>query len=145
MTDNEIIKALECCAACHGSECSDCPCQSMGANCEGVSLEALDLINRQKAEIESDSAKIEIAAECIARQDKEIENLRHNNRQLVYENLKMIKAIKHLKAEAIKEFAERLKKELNNIARVNIDDYDYFCIGLGFIDNLIKEMEGEGG
>ena len=59
MKDNEIIKALECC---NGFECcpEECPFHSKEfkkkMNCldekDGVMAKALDLINRQKAEIE---------------------------------------------------------------------------------------------
>lgn len=54
MTDNEIIKALECCGFEYGNLCSVCPkyekdndfCQ------EELHNYAIDLINRQQAEIE---------------------------------------------------------------------------------------------
>ena len=48
MTDNEIIKALEHCMDC---DCIGCP-NNIRDNCDGVESEVLDLINRQKAEIE---------------------------------------------------------------------------------------------
>ncbi len=57
MTDNEIIKALECCGSNGWGEedirpCDNCPMQE----CEDCEVElpdyALNLINRQKAEIE---------------------------------------------------------------------------------------------
>jgi hypothetical protein len=49
MTDNEIIKALECCAS--GDGCEDCP---RSKQCDGIEhiQYALDLINHQQAEIE---------------------------------------------------------------------------------------------
>ena len=49
MTDNEIIKALECCS--NGEPCANCPYQKQ---CDETDLAeiALDLINRQQAEIE---------------------------------------------------------------------------------------------
>ena len=50
MTDNEIIKALECCIH---SCCVGCPCADDDANsCNYDKKYVLDLINRQKAEIE---------------------------------------------------------------------------------------------
>ena len=56
MTDNEIIKALECCNVCSSPEyCGECPyveCTTV-KGCVGEMLtDALDLINRQKAEVE---------------------------------------------------------------------------------------------
>lgn len=54
MTDNEIIKALECCS--HRNEdlpCDGCPAYNIAQMCmEDLMSDALDLINRQKAEIE---------------------------------------------------------------------------------------------
>lgn len=62
MTDNEIIKALECCQRPVGSGvCNDCPLKSVrekrlshnDKSCTTIMLEdAIDLIARQKAEIE---------------------------------------------------------------------------------------------
>ena len=51
MTDNEIIKALECCQT---DECERCPLSNYDG-CESLLFDGtivLDLINRQKAEIE---------------------------------------------------------------------------------------------
>ena len=49
MTDNEIKKALECCIDC---DCTDCPCNTI-EGCKDIDYEAtLDLINRQKAELD---------------------------------------------------------------------------------------------
>ena len=52
MTDNEIIKALECCKT--GDDCKGCPYYANGRyTCgEHFNEDVLDLINRQKAEIE---------------------------------------------------------------------------------------------
>lgn len=52
MTDNEIIKALECCTK---IGCSNCPLyapEQTGTCVKRVMLSSLDFINRQKAEIE---------------------------------------------------------------------------------------------
>lgn len=53
MTDKEIKKALECCGN-ENFRCDECPCQSfLYSECyELVTANALDLINRQQAEIE---------------------------------------------------------------------------------------------
>ena len=67
LKDNEIIKALECC---NGFECcpDECPFHSKEfkkkAACldekEGIMAKALDLINRQKAEIKNKDTEIDI-------------------------------------------------------------------------------------
>ena len=53
MTDNEIIKALECCLDCNCKECPCCRIINGGTYCTEIDEEAiLNLINRQKVEIE---------------------------------------------------------------------------------------------
>ena len=111
MTDNEIIKALECCS--NAEPCANCPCQKQ---CDETDLAeiALDLINRQKAEIEMLQIKIEGVQEANA---------------ILREHIR----------KAVKEFAERLKEK----QQVFIG-HDYTCkfIYLSEIDNLVKEMVG---
>ena len=83
MTDNEIIKSMECCT---GYDCENCKalkyCDYMHPG--ALARASLDLINRQKAEIES---------------------LKHRKTELQIRN----QELQHEKSEAIKEFAERLK------------------------------------
>ena len=52
-TDEEIVKAVECCSE-PCCVCDECPLYCVGANCSSFELHryALDLINRQKSEIE---------------------------------------------------------------------------------------------
>ena len=100
MTDNEIIKALECCKVCSSPEyCRECPyveCTTV-KGCVGEMLtDALDLINRQKAEIER------------------LKEMNEFHRKTITENAQKalevtLDEIGKAKAEAIKEFAERLK------------------------------------
>ena len=89
MTDNEIIKALECCIK---DDCDNCP-NGFG-NCEHNLAEAgLDLINRQQAEIEGLKTFIEKDQGLILK----LTNVPKDE----YDN--------KIKTEAIKEFAEKLK------------------------------------
>lgn len=66
MTDEEIIKALECCITENGGDCNDCPLDNeyyeigMGGCCNKLCKEAANLINRQKAEIERYKGVIKI-------------------------------------------------------------------------------------
>lgn len=59
MTDEQIIKALECCATDDGDDCSQCPYGNIvykpgnGGCVNRCRKDALDLINRQRAEIKS--------------------------------------------------------------------------------------------
>ena len=110
---------------------------------------ALDLINRQKSEIDSAKAKIEICAEVIERQDAEIERLKECPK-CVYEYdgevteyciqgpCPNFKTVEQIKTEAYKEFAGIIKdKWFDN--RYDSPDVDFD----DFISNLLKEMVGE--
>ena len=61
MTDNDIIKALELCANRTIHSCKFCPCNS-GIECnKKLNKETLNLINRQKIEIECLNADLKAA------------------------------------------------------------------------------------
>ena len=53
MTDNEIVKALECCNGNYSDYCrgKKCPYENIAFCTEELQEDALDLINRQKARI----------------------------------------------------------------------------------------------
>ena len=122
MTDNEIIKALECCKDPECTSCKECPAYEIYKDCMGCVLsEAIDLINRQKAEIE---------------------DLKDKNEHLVV-------FLAEAKPEAIKEFAERLNIELSlykRECRKFLDNAGAFAIDKARqkVDKLVKEMLGEG-
>lgn len=85
MTDNEIIKALECCTFKGG--CLDCPLyvpEQTGSCVKRVFINALDLINRQKAEIEK-------LQEVIFKKEDLMQTL-HTEHQAVYDELVSAKA-----------------------------------------------------
>lgn len=121
MNDNDIIKALEIIL---GELCEVCACEDEDSGTVCVSgctfyvvKVALNLINRQKAEIE----RLETENK---EQDQAIINALHRMGQI--------------RAEAIKEFAERLKRRhlrlrpCFGIVRCCLSETD--------IDNLVKEM-----
>ena len=119
-TDAEIMKALEICNSTKKGHCLNrCPYYNYSANCmQSMINDALDLINRQKAEIEKLEKIERFATKTIEKQDAEIELL-HKTKQLI-------------KSEAIKEFAEKLKERRCG------NTYPYVL--LGDIDKLVKEM-----
>lgn len=117
MTDNEIIKALECCIVEGEMMCNKCPLESECAHYpldDIKAMYALDLIKRQKTEI--DKLKIEICA--------------LSQKRITFPE--RLKIVKHAREHAIKKFAERLKK-LKQMPLITNND----------IDNLVKEMTGD--
>ena len=83
MNDNEIIKALECCKNLHHTECACCPL-GKGKDCiEKLAGSALDLINRQNAEIENYSHNTKTMANDIRKLQKALEQqkIKHLNQQ----------------------------------------------------------------
>ena len=97
MTDEKLMKVLDCCA---NDDCGNCPTQVKRCR-QHAMLNALDLIKRQKAEIDrfADIGKM----------------------------------YSEVRAESIKEFAERLKETKFKHGS------DYFVYAEN-IDNLVKEM-----
>ena len=116
MTDNEIIKAMQCVIG-NDVKCSECTYQKVlpFPSCRRMCAKnALDLINRQKAEIE----RLSIESETLVTQLK-----------VAYEQ---IHKLNMAKSETIKEFAEELK----NCFAISGDYLDIINI----VDNLVKEM-----
>ena len=112
MTDNDIIKALECCYSLNLQKCKmKCPLRDKPLCSEWLSKYALDLINRQKAEIE---------------------------RLQGWQDL--LNAEKHslIKAEAIKDFAKRLKYKFPD----GLGAFNSFDV-MEIVDDLVKEMVGD--
>lgn len=120
-TDEEIIETLERCSK--GGGCFRCAMAYMhSANCIRIlETECLDLINRQKADIERLRAKVETRTQ---------EKLALGR---IY-----TQKLKTVKYEAHKEFAERFKSYLllNEKGSISVISFEN-------IDNLLKEMVGE--
>jgi len=144
MTDNEIIKALECRVK---DKCPECPyfhgypCDK----CRNMQTDALDLINRLQAEIE---------------------RLRNH----IQEGIDLAKQIPEMiataKAEAYKECIEKVKEEIAEALKSNYKakaerlekhnvgdktDFISYCGGKidclrgldDFLNNLLKELVGD--
>ena len=114
MTDSEIVKALECCIKgnCITKNCPLEGTEDISSRCEAKLMRsALDLINRLQTENEE--------------------------KQKVIDNFKDIgKLYSEIKAEAYKEFAERLKIRFSGTISCN-----YGAIKQA-ADKLIKEFGG---
>lgn len=145
MTDNEIIKALE----------------DLLKNFDGKAVDfmtisfALDLINRQKAEIEAlqkDKKQLESDIIIANNNYEHIKSIWENDYQKLSQVIakwkdkykRLVIQEEDIKAEAVKEFAERLKEYVEpydvttgyKIIIVNAVEEET-------IDNLVKEMVGE--
>ena len=133
MTDNEIIKALELCRNENGI-CSDCPYSDDYTNCNTrIAKDVLDLINRQKAEVE----KLQEYYKMYYDRMREIKELQDEVEHSSYKISLFDETIKTAKSEAIKEFAERLKGHAE-------PQYPWlYTVDVDFIDNLVKEMVGD--
>ncbi len=124
MTDNDIIKALECCKT---GACLSCPKwknEYVAGECNDILHFALGLINRQKAEIEELKKGFEVWRDIA-------------HRETQYVSI--------AKAEAIKEFAERLKESAFECDVSFGYGHEHYteAVAVVKIDNLLKELTGD--
>ena len=124
-TDAEIRKALECCAS---YDCTACPLYSPTINCVIVLPEkALELVDRQRAEIERLNKEVDRLSQCVLYHDGIVSDLE--------------KDVFNAKAEAIKEFAERLVAMYENDKTYDRPNAHTLVVTVfRNIDNLVKEM-----
>jgi chromosome segregation ATPase len=146
MTDNEIIKAYELCLS--GTNCykRNCPFLEK-CDTENLGEYVLDLLKRQKAEIERLNGVIKNFKATKERLQAEIERLEKNLKEAFAEIEALNQINLHYKAEAVKEFAERFFKTLRkkglkgymfNFSFYYADDVE------DSIKEVTKEMVGEG-
>jgi hypothetical protein len=122
-TDEEIIEALDLCTQQNGSiPCYDCPCWNDDEQeCKGIDYTAtLDLIKRQKAEIERLNKKVEELSDVLS------------------DTIKIRYA--EAKVEAYKEFAERIRECCNSNNELSADAWLSVTTD---INCVLKEMVGE--
>ena len=122
MTDNDIIKALELCANRTIHSCKFCPCNS-GIECsKKLNKETLDLINRQKAEIECLNADLKAAkseAELL-----KADNVRLNRMRADVVEVVRCKDCKHKFVEYDGTFTCNIFSNCYGLPyRINLDDF----------------------
>ena len=149
MTDNDIIQALKCCTGQNGEDaCVVCPFINT-ENCMKIEKLALDLINRQRAEIEGLKIANEKMYVANKEQEAEIDKLCIEIDELIIAKDLLFDEAKALilkaKAEAIQGFADRLKE---NTIEVDVSfgygkEHYTEAVTLIEIDNLVKEMISE--
>ena len=149
LTDKEIIKALGCCgnSISEGNKCAKCPMCDEPYGCSKVLCsQAVDLINRLQDEREALINGQETLQNTIVEKSAEVNELQlkvklaRDFMDLLREGQNEIyqMAIK-AKAEAIKEFAERLKSK-QVITHKSKEGYCVYEYDDELIDNLVKEM-----
>lgn len=106
MTDNEIIKGLECCVI---KDCGNCPVNHIGFCVDDAMKEALALINRQKAEIE----RLQECPKCVYAYDGE------TMEYCVEGPCPNFKTAAEIRAEAVKEFAEKVDELLKRYSHLH--------------------------
>ena len=130
MTDEQIIKALEHCTKDYRT-CNTCPQVDNGIRRESACIyemlkEGFALIKRQQTEIDRLKMLFNDQQEIIADLEWTVEN----------EGFKHLgKMYSELRAEVIKEFADRLKAK-----GCELEETGGFLLETEDIDNLIKEM-----
>ena len=128
MTDNEIIKALECCSI--AQDCTPCKYEpseyekgTIGC-CNELMKNAIDLIKRQQTEIK----QLQIA---LFKQEETIQLISKEKQEYFVKSLAV-------KSEAITEFAKRLKDMHNH----NTTSVVSLVTVFDNINRLVKEMTG---
>ena len=136
-TDKQIVKALECCQSHTITDCRDCPNRASGDNCVNELMRnALDLINRQKVEIEEFEVERKKLQDRIVSLFNENEGLQtelqiyKQNRMTLYERIELVEKTR---IKTVKEFAERVINLIYSADDINpITEWQ--------IDNIVTEM-----
>lgn len=139
MDDLEIIKALGCCCNHSCVECFYAKCDSYEACTSSLHRVALDLINRQRAEIEKLSNHILDLTKMIKAKSDELEAANAEIERLKKGWTADIIETNNIKTEAKKELAERLKAASS--APAMCYDSSVEVIRKASIDNILREME----
>ena len=156
MTDEQIIKANKMCALVP-QNCQECPYVNTDDCVSVMTNDTIDFINRLQEEIEKLNKALDGAmmfhSKAADERDKalaEVERLYKEVDRLSQCVLYHDGQIADAKAEAIKEFAEKVKTAIcqNTTPEFGIDGKPILTWsavnGYDDIDNLVKEMAGEG-
>lgn len=130
-TDEEVIKSLKVCL--EGDNCKECYINPHHGNygyCTSLALKAaLDLINRKKAAVSALMSAVDNSTQEFLKLHDKYQDQRA-------EVAFWMDAAENAKKEAVKEFAEKLKKEC-------LFDRGYEIFQDGTIDHLVKEFTEE--
>lgn len=148
MTDNEIIKALECCQK--NVLCEQCPLNEKSSCINKLSTYALDFIARQQAEIErlKDEVSKTRRKALLEAKSKFAGHSDYHGDTILCKLICMAEGKEveiatpldksEIKSEAIKEFVEKLHDKAHYS-----EDFNEMAVYCFDIDNLLKEMVGD--
>ena len=164
MTDNDIIKALECCNDNYSCP-TDCPLFEDNRDCLlALNKPTLDLINRQKAEnndlfckltgvmhsvdkwLSVDELKQDEVVRAITMREKTLQIVEklHEKIEELEEEKEMLRASK---AEAVKECIEKIKSRATKAVMtehgIPVAGSASYCISEVTLYEIVKEMVGE--
>ena len=145
MTEEQIVKAWECCFSCRDTDCCDkCPlCDLDFEVCvETLLKESKDLLSRRNEQIEALISGQETLQKHIAEKDAEVERLQGRNKRLesafVAEcDLSACPRKQEIKNEAIKDALNRAKK------RIGDSHFQNYGLAIMEIMEVEKEMVGD--
>lgn len=141
MTDEQIIKNLECCME---SECDNCQYQYDTACKEYIFHDCLSLIHNLMNKNKALQHYYDECLKDLKNANAEIERLEETKNRLSY-NLQAVLDERADHSEAVKEFAERYERYLlSQLTSASLDKKEWINFCLEELDNLKKEMVGEG-
>ena len=156
MTDNEIIKALECC--CKNNNCEDCPLDylTFSSQCAGeLAIKSLDLINRlqaQNKDLAETIHNLTIEKDALFDKAEELKAEVERLNVLIKTKNKLIEgldqSISYAYDRAIEEFANKVTHDINayceNIrTKPSVDGVTGMKIANDLIYKRLNEMVNE--
>lgn len=158
-TDEEIIRNYEWCIGCTSDRCRECTMDEEGFCEEELQDLVLDLINRQKAEIERLKSMNQAKLDCIHDLQNENEILSRNADTAFQDGLNERRDLfaPEIKAEAYKEFAEKAKENFQNLEysadtdrkTVKVEEmkeqinWVLHSVAAETLDNILEELVGK--
>ena len=148
MTDNEIIKALECCSQRSGHTCSKCPYHDCNDECvEKRNADIVDLINELQQENEVLNSmlwlfeeKYNTDTEWLKSETKRLGTLLRSYTLKYGPDTAISERIAEIKEEAINEFVDELKKACRDQCTVLSEDL--FEVVVYIAERVLKNIIG---
>lgn len=144
MTDSEIVKGLEICS--NNGDCKECPINPHHGNygyCTSLAIKAaLDIINRQKAEIKKLRYNLEAVLDERADHSEAYKEFAEKSEKDIFikqedERMQMLKILKTYRGTKSYSDTERATDNWLRGYGEAVQDV------LGVFDNLLKELAGE--